>query len=195
MRITLVARLGKCQRGSVITEFALIAPVLFMLLFGILEYGVILFVTSAMESAITNSARMGKTGYVEAGMTREEFIYDMIETKVGGLLDASQVQIETKVYGEIQQIGEPEPFTDTNGNGAFDAGEIYDDINGNSQWDADMAAAGLGGAGDVVVYTVSYDWPVTTPLISYFISPQGTFPISSSIVVRNEPYDTVDIGG
>jgi hypothetical protein len=61
------------------------------------------------------------------------------------------------------------------------------DINGNGSWDADMGQAGLGNPGDVVVYTVSYPWPIVTPIISAIIG--STYTITTRTVVRNEPYD------
>ena len=39
------------------------------------------------------------------------------------------------------------------------------DVNGNGQWDADMGEAGLGGPSDVVVYRLTYDWGIITPVM------------------------------
>lgn len=47
-------------------------------------------------------------------------------------------------------VGKPEPYVDSSpGNGAYDAGEDFTDINGNGQWDSDMGQAGLGGPATV----------------------------------------------
>ena len=54
--------------------------------------------------------------------------------------------MDTLVYESFADIGKPEPFTDQDGNGAYNAGEPFVDVNGNGQWDADMGEAGLGGA-------------------------------------------------
>jgi hypothetical protein len=36
--------------------------------------------------------------------------------------------------------------------------------------DADLGVAGLGGAGDVVVYSLSYPWTALTPLLAPFLN-------------------------
>ena len=93
------------------------------------------------------------------------------------------------VYDSFDDIGEPEPFTDQEPmNGAYDAGEPFSDTNGNGTWDADMGTAGVGGPGDVVVYTVSYDWPLLTGMLFSWMGTDGKVPLRASIAVRNEPY-------
>ncbi|MEX0760454.1 MAG: hypothetical protein WD100_12815, partial [Tistlia sp.] len=107
-----------------------------------------------------------------------------------GLVDLAEVERVTLVYPGFAAVGEPEPFTDANGNGSYDSdpAEDFVDINGNGQWDADMGAAGLGGPGDIVLYTLRYDWPLVTGLLDGVIGVEGRMPLSASIVVRNEPY-------
>jgi hypothetical protein len=39
-----------------------------------------------------------------------------------------------------------------------------------------------------VVYTVSYPWAVSTPIISNIIGSNGIFTITTHAVVKNEPY-------
>jgi hypothetical protein len=69
-------------------------------------------------------------------------------------------------------------------------GETYTDVNGNGNWDPDEGSSGSGNAGDVVVYTVSYPWTITTPIMSSLIGANGTYAITAHAVVKNEPYAT-----
>ncbi|MBW7837723.1 MAG: hypothetical protein H3C28_13935 [Sphingomonadales bacterium] len=94
----------------------------------------------------------------------------------------------SQTYQQFDQIGDPEPFIDANGNGERDEGENYTDVNGNGSYDTDMGASGLGNAGEVVVYTVSYPWRIITPLISQFFGANGVLNLSARTVVQNEPY-------
>ena len=108
-------------------------------------------------------------------------------------LDTDYVSIDalsvtTKTYADLDDIGEPEPFVDANGNGIRDDGENFTDINGNGVWDEDRAGTGYGGAGQIVVYTVTYPWPLFTPLVSHFIGTDGIYTLSSRAVVKNEPF-------
>lgn len=175
-------------RGVTAIEFAVIAPVLMLLLFGIIEFSLIMLASNVMESATNISSRLSKTGYAEGSISREQTIINSLKAQAGSLLDTTKLTISTKYYQQFDQINDPEPYTDTNGNGSHDAGEPYTDINGNGQWDADMGLAGNGGPGDIVVFTVSYPWPISTPIISDLVGHNGTYTITTHAVVKNEPY-------
>jgi hypothetical protein len=95
--------------------------------------------------------------------------------------------MDTLVYHSFGDIGQPEPFTDTNHNGVHDAGEPFTDSNGNGTWDPDMGAAGLGGPGDVVLYRMSYDWHIMIPLFRPFFG--DSIRLTANVAVRNEPYE------
>ena len=144
-----------------------------------------LFIGSSIEAAVIEASRYGITGG-EVGMSREERVLDIVQSRTYGLLDMSKVELDTLVYASFADIGDPEPFSDQNGNGSWEVGEPYTDINGNAQWDDDMGAAGLGGPSDIVVYRLSYDWGVVTPMIREIVG--GSVRHVSSIAVRNEPY-------
>jgi Flp pilus assembly protein TadG len=184
-------RLWRREEGTSALEFALVAPVLITTVVGIMEISMILIVSALIEGGLRDAARFGITGYVPQGTTREDKIKSIIADATIGLVDMSQIDMQTLVYPSFADIGKPEPYTDTNGNGQYDLGEPYTDINGNGQWDADMGAAGLGGPGEVVLYKVKYKLPTLTMLLTPFIGGEdGKINLSASIAVRNEPYPT-----
>lgn len=189
----LPARLYHACEGIAALEFALVAPVFLMMLFGFMEFALIMTVNVLLDNAVSDAARYGLTGFALSGVSREQAILDIIEDRTGIMLDPNQLEISTLVYQSFDQIGVEEPYVDDNGNGEFDEGETYDDVNGNGNWDPDMGANGAGGAGDVVVYTITYNWPLLTPVAGY-IAEGGSIPLSSTMVVRNEPYDTMSLG-
>ena len=178
-------RLFRNNDGSSAVEFAFAAPPLILALFGSLELLIVLFVGSTLESAVLDASRFGVTGGTQSGITREQQVRTIIEDRTMGLVDMSEATIDTLTYSTFDDVGKPEPYTDSNANGSYDNGEPYTDINGNSQWDSDMGAAGLGGPGDIVVYRVSYQWGMITPMLEPII---GQITHTSSVVVRNEPY-------
>ena len=176
------------QRGATAVEFAVVASAVFVMLFAVLEFSAIMLVSNIMESATSITSRLGKTGYVTAGQSREATILAEVTKQTQGLIKPEQLSIASKYYAQFDQIGDPEPWNDANANGLAEVGE-YTDVNGNGQWDADMGLAGYGGAGAVVVYTVSYPWPIMTPLLSPVIgNAQGKYVITARAVVKNEPY-------
>lgn len=176
------------EGGVTALEFAIVAPVFLLLLFGIIEFALIMMVYNVMEGATAVSSRLGKTGYTASGITRQQTIINAITDRAGTLISAPLLTVNTKFYKQFDQINDPEPYTDTNGNGTWNAGETYNDINGNNQWDPDMGASGYGSAGDIVVYEVSYPWKLSVPIISSLVGTNGTYTITTHAVVKNEPY-------
>lgn len=169
-------------------EFAFIAPVLMLFICGIVELSLVMYVQSVIEGATTLTSRLGKTGYIEGGQSRETTIMNALQVRAGTFLDPTKVTITSKFYGQFDQIGDEEPYIDTDHDGRYDTGETYTDVNGNGHWDADMAAQGYGDANDIVVYTVTYPWKINTPMVSQFFSNDGELTLSASAVVKNEPY-------
>ena len=55
------AAFSKDVRGSVLIEFALVSIPFFMLLFGVLEVGIIFFGNSMLEKATSDAARLIRT--------------------------------------------------------------------------------------------------------------------------------------
>jgi hypothetical protein len=177
------------QSGITAVEFAMVTPVLLLMVIGILEFTSIMFTMAVMESATNSTSRLGKTGYVAAGTTRQQQIIDSIATKTSGLLDPTKIIITSKVYSDFSKVGQPEPCINPTSTPCPGTPNVnFIDVNGNGAWDADMGIAGLGNAGDIVVYTVTYPWKIMTPIISNIIG--GTFDITVRSVVRNEPYES-----
>jgi hypothetical protein len=179
------SRLAACRAGATAVEFALILPALLLFVVGSIETAIVLFIGSSIEAAVMEASRYGITG-TEAGVSREEKVLEIVADRTYGLLDMNQVEMETLVYESFADIGKPEPFTDQDGNTTYNSGEPFVDVNGNGQWDADMGEAGLGGPSDVVVYRLTYDWGIVTPVMRNVIGDNVTH--VSSIAVRNEPY-------
>jgi Flp pilus assembly protein TadG len=109
------------QQGTSLVEFAFVAPVFFMLLFGIIEFSVILF----DKATITNASREG---------ARTGILFRDGDRSVGGAnLAAEKTLIENVVddyasayllsLGGSSSITTSVTRTDRNGNGVFDVGD------------------------------------------------------------------------
>jgi Flp pilus assembly protein TadG len=112
---------GKKQTGTSMVEFAFVATVFFMLLFGIIEFSVILF----DKAMLTNASREGaRTGIL---------FRDGDRTLGGGNLAAEKTLIENVVdnyasaymisLGGSSSITTQVQRNDNNGNGEFDVGD------------------------------------------------------------------------
>ena len=173
------------RRGAAAVQFAVLAPALLLMVVGSFEVAIALFVSGTMESAVLAASRYGVTGFTENGVSREDRIRQIIADRTLGFVDMDTAEIRTLVYSSFAQIGEPEPFTDENGNGAHDAGEPFNDVNGNGQWDDDMGTAGLGGPGDIVLYDIAYETGSITRLFTPIF---GRIVHRAAVAVRNEPF-------
>jgi Flp pilus assembly protein TadG len=173
--------------GNAVVEFALVAPIFLGMLLSILEFSGIMFVQTLLEGGAREASRYGITGQQPDGVSRDDMILQIVGENSFGIIDMDKLEMQTLVYDSFSAVGEPEPFTDENSNDAWDAGEPYTDVNGNGSWDDDMGAVGLGGPGDVVVYSMSYDWPIMIPWFRPFFGDHIT--LEANIAVRNEPFD------
>jgi hypothetical protein len=174
------------ENGTAMVAFGFLAPVFIAILCAIMEFSGIMFVQAMLEGSAREASRYGLTGFTSGGVSRADQILAIVEDHTYGIVDMDELQMETLVYENFGDIGQPEPFTDENGNEVWDNDEPFNDINGNGTWDPDMGAAGLGGPGDVVVYRMSYDWDIMIPLFRPFFGDAIT--LQSNIAVRNEPF-------
>lgn len=177
--------LRRDQSGGAMVEAALGLPILLTAMVGVFEIANFYFVSASVENAVLHASRFGITGGAEDGVTREDQVREIIEEQTFGMVDMDTVEIETLVYQQFGDIGEPEPFTDDNDNDIYDEGEDYSDVNGNGQWDDDMAIAGLGGAGDIVLYRVNYE---ANSLTGFMDWAHRVLNIQATVAVRNEPF-------
>jgi hypothetical protein len=183
-----LSRLIRSRRGVSAVEFALIAPVCMTLVCVFIDLSMVMFITNVMEGGLREASRFAITGYLEPGKTREQKIAEIIKDHSYGLITETDIAITYKIYPSFGDVGKPEPFVDTNGNGKHDSGEPFTDVNNNGVWDADMGKAGVGGPGDIVAYTVEYKWTLWTPLASEIWGDGGAVKLAATIAVRNEPY-------
>ncbi len=170
--------------GAALVEFAIIMPVMLMLIFGSLEFGLNVYMRAVLEGAIQQAGRNSGLQSAQAGQTA---IDTAITTQVHNILPSANVAFTRQNYQSITAAGRPEDFTDTNGNNVRDAGECFQDINANATWDADAGRTGQGGANDVVRYTATVTYPSWIPVgAALGISP--TTSIKASTILKNQPF-------
>ena len=180
---------GAACDGVAILEFGLAAPVVILATVGLIELGTMMFVNSLVEGALREAARFGITGFSPEGVSREERILEIVADHTNGLVDMQTATVTQLIYPGFGDVGQPEPFDDAPpSNGTYDLGESFQDINGNGVWDSDMGAAGAGGPGAVVLYTIAVDWPALTPMFRPFLGEDGKIRMGASVAVRNEPF-------
>ena len=178
-----------CKSGTSALEFALAIPVFVLMMAGVIEISMIMFVSVLAEGGLREASRYGITGQNPAEGTLEEQLVSMVQEHTHGLIELSSDNVNFKVYADYTHINAVEPFEDDNGNGTWDAGESFTDWNGNGSWDEDTGTDGTGAAGDIVLYEIDYQWEFMTPLFKVFGGDDGKLDLNAAIAVRNEPWD------
>ncbi len=176
-------RLRKDSRGATIVEFAMILPALCVLLLGIFELGYRSYVTSVLQGALHEAARMATVGGIS--MTT---IDTRVRTRLSNFSSAGTVTTSTTSYYDFAGVAMPEKITqDTAPLGSYNAGDCYEDANSNSSYDLDRGRGGLGNADDIVRYQITMTYPRILPVES-FLGWSSTETIVSNTVLRNQPY-------
>jgi Flp pilus assembly protein TadG len=196
--VTLAARFRRlCRRlkadgikGSAAIEFAMVAPVFFVLLMGTIEAGVIFFAQSALQNALNDTARLVRTGQTGCYTTDSG----------GNCVAMTQAQFRTKLCSEVSLL-----LQDCNGASlqfdvqAYPSG--FSSVSNSSPLVGGtlptLTAFNVGNACDVVLARAFYKWPVFTPGLGYFLANVGTsyHLLASAAAFRNEPFTAAAGGG
>lgn len=149
----------KLARGASMVEFALIAPILFFLLFAIIEVGVLFWVNLTMQYAVREGARYSVTGNSDLDPSTKAHqrylaVIEKIKDSSLGLYDRvnAKITVQNKTYSSAQ----------------FNPGMF-----------------GVGG--DIVVLQLDCAWPIMTPMVLPFFK-DGKYTFSVAATMRNEAF-------
>jgi Flp pilus assembly protein TadG len=185
----LLPALARDRRGATVIEFALILPVMLVLMMGMMEIAYQAYVQSVITGAVQKAGRdSGIQGATPATIDAKVLSQVRAVAPSAAFVAGSPTRLS---YTNFSQVA-PEPFVDTNGNGVRDAGECYTDINGNGQWDADAGRSGQGGANDVTVYTAQVTYNRLFPVVK-LLGWAGTATLSATTTLMNQPYASQNV--
>lgn len=171
MKHFLSARRLRDDSGSAAVEFAFVAPVFFMLLFGIIEGGLMFFGQGLLINATQDAARLIRTGQAQnGGMSKADFAQQVCNG-IDKLLSCANLEVDVQAY--------PAGFGGTPAN----------PLDGNGDPVAGQNNYNTGGACDVVVVRSFYQYKVLTPLVSPLLTGgKGYRYLLAAAAIRNEPY-------
>ena len=189
-----LAHLHRNERGATIIEFAMVSPVMCLLIVGGLDIAHTLYVGAVLQGAVQKASRdatleSGLDATVQARL--DQYVRDQVEA----LANNATITIKRNYFSDFKDAAanQFEPFTDTNNNGTCDGpagttpGEPYEDTNNNQRWDRTGGNDGQGGAQDAVAYTVTMSYPRLFPVYG-FIGGSDTTSVSATTILRNQPY-------
>lgn len=155
-------RFRRNRRGSAAIEFALVAPLFFVLLFAVIETALVFFASQVLENGTQDSARLMLTHQAQdAGMTQSQFSQDLCNrVKLLFTCDAtlsSPLVISVKSYRPGVAIPATD-LADPIASGTFTGTPAYEASN----------------PGDTVLVRTFYQWPLFVTQLGYNIANLGS---------------------
>lgn len=175
-------RLSADRAGVSTIEFALVAPVFLLLVVGMADLAHSAYASAVLKGAVQQAARASSLETADIAAAD-----GTVRTIVGGLLPGMQLTSQRASYFDFADVGRAERWNDANANGSCDNGEAFTDENGDGRWNADIGQSGNGGAGDVVLYTVTatYTSPFAVPLVPSSMNRRA---LTAVAVRKNQPF-------
>jgi Flp pilus assembly protein TadG len=165
-------RFRRHRRGSVAVEFAIVAPIFFALLFAILETGIMFLAGQVLQTVTQQSARMILTGQAQTASYTSSQFATYVCSQVPALFTCANIVIDVESYP------------------SFTAVTLSNQIDGNGNFISTNLGYNPGGAGDIVIVRLFYQWPL-------FVTGLGWNPANlagnkrlliGTAAFRNEPY-------
>ena len=183
MTISLLRRLRRDSKAVTIVEFAMVAPVMLLLLLGLFDLGYRAYASSVLQGALHDAARMATVGGYS--MTQ---IDARVKTRLSNFATRSTVTTAAASYYEFSGVSQPEKIVgDTAPTNSYNPGDCFEDVNGNNAYDTDRGRSGTGNADDIVRYRVTINFTRIFPL-GYLLGWPPTQTLTQETVLRNQPY-------
>ena len=189
MTLRVLSSFARDQRGVSAVEFALLAPVLLMMVMGIFDLGHNMYTSAMLQGAIQQAAR---NSTIEGAAANPGALDALVTQAVRSISPNATLQFARTAYANFSDVGQGEDFVDSDSDTICNNGEAFEDANGNGTWDADQGTAGQGGARDAVLYAVTISYPRLFPIARLIPGQTDTFTMNSQTVLRNQPYGLQD---
>lgn len=169
-------RLIKARDGAAALEFALVMVPFLALTMAIIETTVMVFTDAILQNAVTETARMVRTGQTAVlGSSGASAFSTAVCDQLFGLVDCSKLVFDLRSFSSFSAISIPVP--DANGG-----------TDGASYSTGDSSSSS--GTADVVTARVIYPYSFLTPGLGYFLGSSADQPVNLvyTVVFQNEPY-------
>lgn len=171
-------RFRRNRRGSAAVEFALVAPIFFVLLFAIVETALMFFASQVLETVTQDSARILETGQAQAASYDATAFKTNVVCNPGSIANvlfdcANGIYIDVKSYS------------------SFTAVTINSEIDATGNFTSGNLKYCPGNAGDIVVVRLFYKWPLFVTGLGYNIANLATGNqrlLVATAAFRNEPF-------
>ncbi len=163
-------RFARADEGATAVEFALVAIPFLMLLFAIIELGLVFLVSITLESAVIDAGRTIRTGQVQTAGADAGAFKTAVCNRMSwlGSKCSTALQIDVNTFSDYA--------TGTNS-------AINTTVPTTMAWNP-------GVSGSIVLVRAYYTWPLITPMLNTGLqSSNGKRIIYAATSFTNEPYD------
>ena len=175
-------RFARAERGVTAVEFALVSVPLLMLVFGILELGLVMLVTTTLDAATQSASREIRTGRFQTSLTQPDVTAGGFKSLVCGRMTwlssqcATQLVVEVQTFANFNGLANAPPPPAANFDPAHPTPPCFSP----------------GQPGDIVLVRAYYDWKLFTPLLDDALDNTGAGArrLLSTTAFRNEPYNS-----
>lgn len=176
-RLAVLRRFGRAREGATAVEFAIVAIPMLMMIFGMIELGLVLLVSTTLDTATDFATRDIRTGVFQSSTTGTHQVFKdrvcanmtWLKSSCGGLA------VEAETFDEFADVNQA-PLVNPTTFKPEDAPRCW----------------AVGNAGSIVLVRVYYRWKIFTPLLNSSLVNGGagsdTRLLTAATVFRNEPY-------
>lgn len=105
--MTTEKRLRKSESGNVLIEFALLAPIFFMLVMGLVEFVLFEYRTYALNHVVYEAARNLQTGEVQTSADMQKAFKDEVCAQAGEMIDCEEIDFDVRSFNKLKDITYP----------------------------------------------------------------------------------------
>ncbi|MEZ6029926.1 MAG: TadE/TadG family type IV pilus assembly protein [Hyphomonadaceae bacterium] len=109
-------RLSKARGGNVMIEFALLAPVFFMLIMGLVEFVLFQYKSYALNHVVYEAARNLQTGEVQTSADMQAAFHEEVCAKAGAMIDCESIVFDVRAFDSLNEVTYPPVEFDEDGN-------------------------------------------------------------------------------
>jgi Flp pilus assembly protein TadG len=159
MRLPCVGRLLRDTRGATAIEYAITLPIVLLIIMGILEFSIMLYVRSTIEETTRSVARIAITKTGNSNGSLSSILKERLKAVV---LDPAALTINSRAYDTYQSF--------------------------NSDMPNNGITSPFGKSDTIMRYTVTYNYKFLTPLPILFNRASRTVLIQSTVFAKNEVF-------
>lgn len=176
--VAALRRFARAQRGATAVEFAIIALPFLVLLFGIIELGMVFLVSTTLSNATDAAARQIRTGeFQTSGASTKTDFKNLVCANMTWLSSAcgANLSVDVQTFNDFNTLSATGPT--------------------NAQtFNPNTTCFTTGLPGDIVLVRTYYQWTIFTPLLNAALVNMGTGSgkrlINATTSFRNEPWSS-----